>query len=224
MLKGLEVGLNPLEVNVKNKPIEVLYEDNHVLVVNKPCGLLSVPGKNIKQSVVSILKKEKPSALELYAVHRLDRQTSGVLLLAKNKTSLSELQMQFEKRMTKKEYIAILDGVLDRKTGTIVLPLRIDYNDRPRQMVCFEKGKYAETKFKLLSINNGLSRVRFFPKTGRSHQLRAHSAFHNGLNIAIMGDDLYGKHLDRMYLHAEKLVFWHPETKEEVVVCAPAPF
>ena len=224
MLKGIEVEFNPLEVTLKNKSIEVLYEDNHVLIANKPFGLLSVPGKNIKQSVVSILKKEKPSTLELYAVHRLDRQTSGVLLLAKNKTSLSELQMQFEKRKIKKEYIAILDGVLDRKKGTIVLPLTIDYNDRPRQMVCFEKGKYAETKFKLLSTNKGLSRVRFFPKTGRSHQLRAHSAFHNGLNIAIMGDDLYGKHLDRMYLHAEKLVFRHPETKEELVVCAPAPF
>ena len=93
-----------------------------------------------------------------------------------------------------------------------------------RFAVCFERGKYAETKYALLGVEQGFSRVRFYPKTGRSHQLRAHSAFHNGLNMAIVGDDLYGKHNDRMYLHAEKLVFIHPVTSQEVTVCSPAPF
>lgn len=224
MLKGLNVEKSPLDIAQKNKNIEVLYEDKEVLVVNKPNGLLSVPGKNIKQSVLSLLKKQHGEANELYPVHRLDRQTSGVLLLAKNKTALATLQMQFEKRQTKKEYVALLDGVLTKKEGKIVLPLATDYSDRPRQLICFERGKYAETKYKLMGVEKGTSRVRFYPKTGRSHQLRAHSAFHDGLNMAIVGDDLYGKHQDRMYLHAEKLVFTHPETRQEVVISAPTPF
>ena len=224
MLKGLSVEKSPLDVAQKNKNIEVLYEDKDVLVVNKPHGLLSVPGKNIKQSVLSLLKKQHGEENELYPVHRLDRQTSGVLLLAKNKTALATLQMQFEKRQTKKEYVALLDGVLKEKEGKIVLPLATDYSDRPRQLICFERGKYAETKYKLMGVEEGVSRVRFYPKTGRSHQLRAHSAFHDGLNMAIVGDDLYGKHQDRMYLHAEKLVFTHPETRQEVVISAPTPF
>ena len=224
MLNGVEIEISPLELTQKNKPIEILYEDNQVLVVNKPHGVLSVPGKNIKQSVLSLLKKQTGEAYELFPVHRLDRQTSGVLLLAKNKTALAALQMQFEKRSTKKEYVALLDGVLTKKNGEIILPLATDYNDRPRQLVCFERGKYAETKYALLGVEQGFSRVRFYPKTGRSHQLRAHSAFHNGLNMAIVGDDLYGKHNDRMYLHAEKLIFIHPIRSQEVTVCSPAPF
>ena len=224
MLKGVEIEISPLDVTQRNKPIEILYEDNEVLVVNKPHGVLSVPGKKIKQSVLSILKKQKGEAYELFPVHRLDRQTSGVLLLAKSKAALASLQMQFEKRITKKEYVALLDGVLAEKKGEIILPLATDYNDRPRQLVCFERGKYAETKYTLLGIEQGFSRVRFYPKTGRSHQLRAHSAFHDGLNMAIVGDDLYGKHNDRMYLHAEKLVFIHPVTNQELTVCSPVPF
>ena len=224
MLKGVKIKDNPLGEAQKNKVIDVLYEDKEVLVVNKPHGLLSVPGKNIKQSVISVLKKENSATYDLFPVHRLDRQTSGVLLLAKNKTSLAALQMQFEKRSTKKEYVALLDGVLAQKEGEIILPLATDYNDRPRQLVCFERGKYAETKYELLGVDKGVSRVRFYPKTGRSHQLRAHSAFHDGLNMAIVGDDLYGRHQERMYLHAEKLIFIHPKTNKEVTVCAPTPF
>jgi tRNA pseudouridine32 synthase/23S rRNA pseudouridine746 synthase len=224
MLEGVNVEESPLDATQKDKLIEKLYEDKDLLVVNKPHGLLSVPGKNIKQSVISVLKKEHSTTFELYPVHRLDRQTSGVLLLAKNKTALAALQMQFEKRSTKKEYVALLDGTLTQKEGTIVLPLATDYNDRPRQLVCFERGKYAETTFTLLGVEKNTSRVRFYPKTGRSHQLRVHSAFHDGLNMAIVGDDLYGKHQDRMYLHAEKLVFMHPETNKEVTVFSKTPF
>ena len=224
MLQGISVQQSPLDIAQKDKPIETLYEDKDLLVVNKPHGLLSVPGKNIKQSVISVLKKEYSTTYDLYPVHRLDRQTSGVLLLAKNKKALAALQMQFEKRSTKKEYVALLDGILTQKEGTIVLPLATDYNDRPRQLVCFERGKYAETKFKLLALEKNTSRVRFYPQTGRSHQLRVHSAFHGGLNMAIVGDDLYGKHQDRMYLHAETLVFMHPKKNKELTVCAPSPF
>ncbi len=224
MLEGVNVEESPLDTTQKDKLIEKLYEDKDLLVVNKPHGLLSVPGKNIKQSVISVLKKEHSATFELYPVHRLDRQTSGVLLLAKNKPALAALQMQFEKRSTKKEYVALLDGTLTQKEGTIVLPLATDYNDRPRQLVCFERGKYAETTFALLGVEKNTSRVRFYPKTGRSHQLRVHSAFHDGLNMAIVGDDLYGKHQDRMYLHAERLVFMHPETNKEVTVFSKTPF
>jgi len=224
MLKGIIVKPSPLEVPQEIKTIEVLFEDNQVLVVNKPHGLLSVPGKKVKHSVISVIKNERSVNYELYPVHRLDRQTSGVLLLAKNKKTLAALQMQFEKRSIKKEYIALLDGVLTKKTGIIALPLATDYNDTPRQLVCFEKGKYAETKYVLLGVEQGFSRVRFYPKTGRSHQLRAHSAFHEGLNMAIVGDDLYGTHNDRMYLHAEKLTFMLPLTNQELTVCSTAPF
>ena len=122
MLKGIPVQESPLNVSVKEEEIEVLYEDGDLLAVNKPSGLLSVPGKNIKQSVLSVLKKQCKSEA-LFPVHRLDRQTSGVLLLAKNKKALSNLQMQFEKRSTKKRYIAILDGVLTKESGSISLPL-----------------------------------------------------------------------------------------------------
>ena len=224
MLQGISVQQSPLDIAQKDKPIETLYEDKDLLVVNKPHGLLSVPGKNIKQSVISVLKKEHSTTYDLYPVHRLDRQTSGVLLLAKNKKALAALQMQIKKRSTKKEYVALLDGILTQKEGTIVLPLATDYNDRPRQLVCYERGKYAETKFKLLALEKNTSRVRFYPQTGRSHQLRVHSAFHGGLNMAIVGDDLYGKHQDRMYLHAETLVFMHPKKNKELTVCAPSPF
>ena len=114
--------------------------------------------------------------------------------------------------------------VFNISTGSCSTHPLTDYNDRPRQLVCFERGKYAETKFKLLALEKNTSRVRFYPQTGRSHQLRVHSAFHGGLNMAIVGDDLYGKHQDRMYLHAETLVFMHPETNKEVTVCASSPF
>lgn len=224
MLKGIEVGKSPLEVAQKNKPIEILYDDKEILVVNKPHGLLSVPGKNIKQSVLSVLKLQLGKDDALFPVHRLDRQTSGVLLLAKNKKALANLQMQFEKRTTKKRYIAILDGVLTLKKGRVSLPLTTDYNDRPRQLICLEKGKPAETDFELLSTTGNRSRVAFYPKTGRSHQLRVHAAFHQGLNLPILGDDLYGTQNERMFLHAEELVFNHPETNKETTVRTKAPF
>ena len=223
MLKGIPVQESPLNVSVKEEEIEVLYEDGDLLAVNKPSGLLSVPGKNIKQSVLSVLKKQCKSEA-LFPVHRLDRQTSGVLLLAKNKKALSNLQMQFEKRSTKKRYIAILDGVLTKESGSISLPLATDYNDRPRQLICFEKGKEAITDFKLLSVKNSLSRVAFFPKTGRSHQLRVHAAFHQGLNMAILGDDLYGTQKERLFLHAEHLVFLQPSSLKEIRLECLAPF
>ena len=223
MLKGIPVQESPLNVSVKEEEIEVLYEDGDLLAINKPSGLLSVPGKNIKQSVLSVLKKQFKSEA-LFPVHRLDRQTSGVLLLAKNKKALSNLQMQFEKRSTKKRYIAILDGVLTKESGSISLPLATDYNDRPRQLICFEKGKEAITDFKLLSVKNSLSRVAFFPKTGRSHQLRVHAAFHQGLNMAILGDDLYGTQKERLFLHAEHLVFLQPSSLKEIKLECLAPF
>tara|TARA_B110000046_G_C12961640_1_gene384832 strand:+ start:41 stop:715 length:675 start_codon:yes stop_codon:yes gene_type:complete len=224
MLSGLLVEESPLELRQERTKIDVLYEDDTILVVNKPPGLLSVPGKNIKQSVLSVLKKQLLVPCDLFPVHRLDRQTSGVLLLAKNKNICSVLQKQFEKRQVKKTYLALLNGTIKRKFGTILLPLTTDYLDRPRQLVCFEKGKPSETDFELLNVIDNISRVRFFPKTGRSHQLRVHAAFHAGLNTPILGDDLYGRRDKRMFLHAEKLVFKHPVSLQEIEVLSPPPF
>lgn len=224
MLVGLPVEESSLDQKQASLQVKVLYNDPSVMVVDKPSGLLSVPGKYLKQCVVSVVKKQLNLSGPLFPVHRLDRQTSGVLLLAKSKGACAQLQKQFEKRTVKKTYVALLNGAIKQKKGTLSLPLRADYNDRPRQLVCFERGKLAETAFELKSIENDISRVIFYPKTGRSHQLRVHAAFHKGLNAPILGDDLYGKHDERLFLHAEKLVFEHPVTKEELVVVSPMPF
>ena len=224
MLTGVSVEKNPLELLQKPSEIEILYNDEVIMLVNKPTGLLSVPGKNLKQSVISVIKKQIEDPGELFPVHRLDRQTSGVLLLAKSKNICSILQKQFEKRLVKKTYVALLDGLVKKEKGAIILPLVTDYLDRPRQLVCYEKGKYAETSFELIGVNKNVSRIRFYPKTGRSHQLRVHAAFHDGLNTPILGDDLYGRHDKRMFLHAEKLVFEHPISLKQIDVFSPTPF
>ena len=224
MLTGISVSPSVLEEKKGALHIPVLYNDPALLVVEKPTGLLSVPGKNIKQCVLSVLKRQLNDDSPLFAAHRLDRQTSGVLLIAKNKKVLSALQIQFEKRKVNKTYVAILDGEVPIGKGIIVLPLRADINDRPRQLVCHEHGKQAETHYEVVKSENKQTRVVFYPRTGRSHQLRVHAAFHKGLNTPILGDDLYGRHDQRMYLHAEKLIFEHPDTKEKISIVAPAPF
>ncbi len=212
MLEGLEVEENPMLKNpAEGKDLEIVYEDEYLLLVNKPAEFLSVPGRNIKDSVQTRMQKLYPDAM---LVHRLDQSTSGLLLVAKDKETYHNLQSQFIKRTVNKRYLAILDGILQEKTAFIDLPLRVDLNNRPHQLVCYQHGKSAQTKYEVLEIKDGKTRVYFYPLTGRTHQLRVHAAHPNGLNAAIVGDDLYGKRANRLHLHAEYLEFSHPKTKK----------
>ena len=214
MLQGLEVDENPLLDNVhKDTELETVFEDEWLVVVNKPAGMLSVPGKaEDMDSVYHRLKKKYPDATGPMIVHRLDMATSGLLLVAKTKEVHQHLQAQFENRSIKKRYIALLDGVIAEtgKTGKISLPLCLNPLDRPRQMVNEEYGKEAITEYQIITNSRNCTRIAFYPLTGRTHQLRVHAAHPKGLNCPILGDELYGKKADRLYLHAEYIEFRHP--------------
>lgn len=225
MLEGLCMDENPLISELQDeKTIEVIFEDTHLIVINKPKELLSVPGKEIKDSVYNRIKKCYPKATGPLVVHRLDMSTSGLLLIAKNLAIYKELQAQFVKRTIKKRYVALLNGILTKKKGEINLPLRVNLENRPKQLVCKIHGKKAHTIWEVVNIKKGKTKVYFYPTTGRTHQLRVHSAHHLGLNIAILGDNLYGNKADRLYLHAEKIGFIHPINKKWIEFDSPADF
>lgn len=264
MLQGLEVDENPLLNPIhEEEELEIVFEDEWLLVVNKPAGMLSVPGKaEDRDSVYHRLKKKYPEATGPMIVHRLDMATSGLLLVAKTKEVHQDLQAQFANRSIKKRYVAVLDGVIIKteketkpiaekailiaketvstkktakaertgNTGRIELPLCLNPLDRPRQMVSSEHGKEAITEYQIISesentfnesnridesersINESrkYTRIVFYPLTGRTHQLRVHAAHPEGLGCPILGDELYGKKADRLYLHAEYIEFRHP--------------
>ena len=254
MLQGLDVEPNPLLIsNTDATQLHTVYEDEYLLVVNKPAGMLSVPGKTGQASVLSILQERYPDATGPILVHRLDMDTSGLLLAAKDKDIHAQLQAQFEGRSVKKRYIALLEGIPQGKEpkGFIRLPLRPDFDNRPYQLVDFEYGKPAVTRYEILSskanetspspLHKGDCRlsppyeggqgdvpaegqnqphgnnahkertlIHYYPETGRTHQLRVHSAHPDGMNCPIVGDPLYGQPADRLYLHAEYLEFRHP--------------
>jgi tRNA pseudouridine32 synthase/23S rRNA pseudouridine746 synthase len=215
MLEGMEIDENPLLINpAVGQKIEIIYQDEVMAVLNKPAEFLSVPGKNIEDSVYLRMKQQFPHAKGPLIVHRLDMSTSGLMVIALSKDAHEIIQKQFINRTVNKRYIALLDGVLSKKKGIINLPLRVDLDDRPRQLVCYDYGKPAETHWELIEQKNGKSKVYFHPKTGRTHQLRVHSAHIKGLNMPIVGDDLYGNKANRLHLHAEFLEFTHPITKE----------
>jgi len=215
MLKGLAIDENPMLKNLgEDIEITTLFEDEHMLVINKPAELLSVPGVNIQDSVYQRMKDKYPKATGPLTVHRLDMQTSGIMLIAKSLATHKILQKQFIDRSIKKRYLALLDGIVKDDKGTIDLPLRPDLEDRPRQLVCYEDGKSSLTHWEVISRNNNTTRIYFYPVTGRTHQLRVHSAHQLGLNIPILGDDMYGKFADRLYLHAGFIQFTHPVTKK----------
>ncbi|WP_425658436.1 pseudouridine synthase [Tenacibaculum ascidiaceicola] len=225
MLQGVTVEENPLVAQLKEeKEITIIHEDADLLVINKPHELLSVAGKEIKDSVFSRIQKLYPKATGPLVVHRLDMSTSGILLIAKNEDTYKALQAQFINKTVQKRYVALLEGVLKDKKGIIELPLRVDLNNRPKQLVCYKHGKKALTKWETIETLDNKTKVYFYPVTGRTHQLRVHAAHHLGLNTPIIGDDLYGKKTDRLYLHAEKITFVHPTSKEQVSFIAPAPF
>lgn len=227
MLQGLEVDENPLLNPIhEEEELEIVFEDEWLLVINKPAGMLSVPGKaEDRDSVYHRLKKKYPEATGPMIVHRLDMATSGLLLVAKTKEVHQDLQAQFANRSIKKRYVAVLDGiVLSERTGRIELPLCLNPLDRPRQIVSKEYGKEAITEYKIISESEKIidesersineprkyTRIVFYPLTGRTHQLRVHAAHPEGLGCPILGDELYGKKADRLYLHAEYIEFRHP--------------
>ncbi len=240
ILKGIEVQPRQIaghDFNDAAAP-EVVYEDDELLVVNKPSGLLSVPGKEMTDSVQTRLQHRYPAATGLLLVHRLDMSTSGLLLVAKNRAAHKALQRQFLQRTIEKRYVAVLSKRLPEfsgnetamggseavEQGVIELPLLVDIDDRPRQLVCFAHGKPCVTRWQVIARSETTTRVYFYPLTGRTHQLRLHAAHPQGLNAPILGDELYGKPLERLLLHAEKLSFDHPVTGKRVELIAPVPF
>lgn len=217
MLKGIAMESNPFQENpAEGKDIEIVYEDKVLAIINKPAEFLSVPGKMISDSVYQRVKALYPKATGPLIVHRLDMSTSGLMLIAKNEETYVKLQSQFIKRTIKKRYVALLEGILETNEGFIDLPLRVDLDDRPRQLVCYEHGKSAQTKWIKIETKNNQTLVYFYPITGRTHQLRVHASHGLGLNSPIVGDDLYGKKSNRLHLHAEQITFIHPISKEEM--------
>ena len=225
MLQGINVEPNPLAENwAEDKELEILYQDEAMVVVNKPSGLLSVPGKTIKDSAYTRLQAMFPDVEGPFVIHRLDMATSGILVFALTKRANKSLQKQFMARGVQKRYMALLEGELSDAEGDISLPMRGDPEDRPRQLVCFEHGKPAETRWQLIEVKNGRSKVYMYPKTGRTHQLRVHSAHHMGLNMPMVGDGLYGEKANRLHLHAEMLELDHPYSKERMSFHADCEF
>jgi tRNA pseudouridine32 synthase/23S rRNA pseudouridine746 synthase len=225
MLDGLDMEANPFQENpAEGKNIEIVYEDEILAVINKPAEFLSVPGKIISDSVYQRVKELYPNATGPLIVHRLDMSTSGLMLIAKDEETYVKLQSQFIKRTIKKRYVALLDGVLEENEGFIDLPLRVDLDDRPRQLVCYEHGKPSQTKWKKIEIRNNQTLVYFYPITGRTHQLRVHASHELGLNTPIVGDDLYGTKGKRLHLHAEELIFIHPKSNKEIYIQRNAEF
>lgn len=225
MLQGMRLDPNPVLAEARQAPpVETVYEDEYLLVIYKPPGLLSVPGKTIRDSVQWRMQQAYPQATGPMTVHRLDMSTSGLMLIAKTEDMYKSLQQQFIRHTIKKYYVALLDGILDQDAGTIDLPLRVDLEDRPRQLVCYEYGKAARTRWLKIGEEAGRTRVHFFPVTGRTHQLRVHAAHHLGLNTPIVGDELYGRPGKRLHLHAEQLGFEHPVSGEWMTISRAADF
>lgn len=225
MLQGMSVEESPMQkVSTKEKHLGIVYEDEHLVVINKPHEFLSVPGKTNADSVLARMAKMYPEATGPLLVHRLDRATSGLLLVAKTKEVHKALQGQFLTRTIQKRYVALLEGELSEEEGTIDLPLRPDIEDRPRQLVCIEHGKKALTQWKVVKRMGSRTLVHLWPLTGRTHQLRVHAAHADGLNIPMVGDDLYGKSDNRLHLQAAALAFEHPVSKEPITLTLPAEF
>lgn len=225
MLKGIPLEDNPFQTNpAEGKSLEIVYEDDYLVVVNKSAEFLSVPGKQITDSVWSRVKLLYPNASGPLIVHRLDMSTSGLLLVAKSGEVYKNLQAQFIQRKVKKRYVALLDGLLNESKGKINLPLRVDLDNRPNQIVCYEYGKPAQTLWEVIERKENQTLVYFYPITGRTHQLRVHAAHQLGLNTPIVGDDLYGTKANRLHLHAESITFNHPITKETITVTVAADF
>lgn len=204
--------------------LTILHEDAEVLLVDKPAGLLSVPGKGAHLADCLLARVQSVFA-DALLVHRLDRDTSGVMIFALTRHAQRHLGLQFEKRMTQKTYVARIWGVPHEKTGTVDLPLIVDWPNRPKQMVCLETGKPAQTEWRMLRNDGQTARIRLHPRTGRSHQLRVHM---QALGHPILGDPFYAegpaRDFPRMMLHSEELRFKHPQGGHSTKVRSKAPF
>ena len=219
MLQGLDVDPNPELQGVAHLELNTVYEDNDIVVVDKPSGMLSVPGRIDDYSVETVMRQRYPDAM---IVHRLDMGTSGLLIVAKSSEAYHPLQEQFIKHQVKKKYVAMLEGrgKKEEVRGTVSLPLRPDPMNRPRQMVDMEHGKRAVTDYEFLSDDL----VALYPQTGRTHQLRIHCAHPDGLGRPIVGDELYGTKGERLMLHASEIWFVHPKTQEPMHLISQPPF
>jgi tRNA pseudouridine32 synthase / 23S rRNA pseudouridine746 synthase len=206
--------------------LPIVYEDEYTIAVDKPSGLLSVPGRYLdrQDSVLSRIQQSHPND-EIFTIHRLDRDTSGILLLARDRATYQHLTRQFHDRQIQKVYEAILAGKLDRDNGSIELPLWGDPDNRPLQIVDVDRGKPSLTKFQVLETIDDRTRVEFIPITGRTHQLRVHAADERGLGVPILGDRLYGcKSIVRLHLHAKELTFTHPVSNHNIRLQSDVPF
>lgn len=212
------------EYNPPQDPLVILHHDHELLFVDKPSGLLSVPGKgeHLADCLIARIQAVFPEAL---LVHRLDRDTSGVMAFALTPHAQRHLGLQFEKRQTKKTYLARVFGRVEEREGTVDLPLIVDWPNRPKQHVDFENGKPAVTDWKVLRYEENATRMRLFPQTGRSHQLRVHML---ELGHPILGDPFYatGEALNapRLMLHAESLRLRHPDGGKGITIKAKCPF
>ena len=205
-------------------PLVVLHHDHEVVLVDKPAGLLSVPGKgdHLSDCLIARVQAVFPTAL---LVHRLDRDTSGVMIFALTPHAQRHLGLQFEKRQTQKTYVARVWGQVAEAKGTVDLPLIVDWPNRPRQMVDHENGRAAVTDWRRLKRSETETRMRLFPRTGRSHQLRVHML---AMGHPILGDPFYAegpaRDFPRLMLHSEKLQFRHPDGGSRMSVTASTPF
>jgi tRNA pseudouridine32 synthase/23S rRNA pseudouridine746 synthase len=216
MLQGLDVDPNPETLGFEHKKVPVVYEDDDLLVVDKPSGMLSVPGRIEDYSIETLMQERYPSC---FVAHRLDMGTSGLLIVAKNIEAYHHLQQRFVRHEVRKKYVAKLEHA-GHGTGIISLPLRPDPMNRPRQMVDMEHGKRSVTRYEFISDRL----VALWPETGRTHQLRIHCAHPDGLGRPIIGDELYGTKAERLCLHAAEIWFTHPSTDREMHFTSPIPF
>ena len=219
MLEGLDVDPNPELLGFAHLDPKTVYEDEYIVVIDKPSGLLSTPGRIEDYSVETLMRQRYPDAV---IAHRLDMGTSGLLIVAKTLEAYRPLQEQFIKHQVKKKYVAMLEGrgKKEEVRGTVSLPLRPDPMNRPRQMVDLEHGKRAVTDYEFISPDI----VALYPQTGRTHQLRIHCASSDGLGRPIVGDELYGTKGDRLMLHASEIWFRHPITGQEMHLASSPPF
>lgn len=225
MLQGLDVEPNPLEQPMQDsEALDVVYDDRWLTVLNKPSGMLTVPGKALGDSLYTRYRAAHPEAIGPIVVHRLDQETSGLVVFAKDKATHKALQQQFERHTITKRYVALLDGQVASDQGIIDLPLRPDVDDRPRQRVDYDHGKPAVTRYRVIEHRGTTTLVALEPLTGRTHQLRVHCSHPLGLNCPIVGDRLYGRTSARLMLHARAITFVHPASGCAISLDCPVPF
>lgn len=221
MMQGLDVDPSPEETNTSHLGAEIVYEDEAVVVVNKPSGMLSMPGRQETYSIATWAEERWPGSM---VAHRLDMSTSGIILVAKTEEAYHALQEQFTERVIKKKYFAIVEGIPKDEHGIVNLPLSSDPLNRPCQIVDHEHGKQAITEYRILATRQDYTLLALWPHTGRTHQLRMHCAHHEGLGCPILGDELYGRKADRLYLQAQAITFVHPVTNKRMHFELPYPF